>query len=132
MLIGFWNDPDGAKYRAAYFDKYPNVWCHGDWCEITPRGGVIIYWRSDAVLNPGGVRIGRAEIYRHVDQLDEVIESLVIGQHWRGDLRVVLFVKLSHGRTLDDAFAAKIRRHIRESTTPSHVPAKIVQVAEIP
>jgi len=97
MSVGFWNDSDGAKYRAAYFDKYPNVWRHGDWCEVTPHGGIIIYGRSDAVLNPGGVRIGTAEIYRQVEQLDEIVEALVIGQDWAGDVRVVLFVKLREG-----------------------------------
>jgi acetoacetyl-CoA synthetase len=132
MPVGFWNDPGGAKYRAAYFEKYPNVWRHGDWCEETEHGGLVIYGRSDAVLNPGGVRIGTAEIYRQVEQLDEVVESLVIGQDWQGDVRVVLFVKLKEGMTLDEALAAKIRHRIRSNTTPRHVPAKIVQVADIP
>ncbi|HEU4350558.1 MAG TPA: acetoacetate--CoA ligase [Burkholderiales bacterium] len=132
MPVGFWNDPDGAKYRAAYFDKYPGVWRHGDWCEETEHGGIIIYGRSDAVLNPGGVRIGTAEIYRQVEQLDEVMESLVIGQEWESDVRVVLFVKLQENVTLDEALAAKIKRKIRDNTTPRHVPAKIVQVADIP
>jgi len=132
MPVGFWNDPDGAKYRAAYFEKYPNVWRHGDWCEETEHGGIVIYGRSDAVLNPGGVRIGTAEIYRQVESLDEVVESLVIGQDWQGDVRVVLFVKLKDGLALDDALAARIRSQIRINTTPRHVPAKIVQVADIP
>jgi acetoacetyl-CoA synthetase len=132
MPVGFWNDPDGSKYRAAYFDKYPGVWRHGDWCEETEHGGIIIYGRSDAVLNPGGVRIGTAEIYRQVEQLDEVVESLVIGQDWEGDVRVVLFVKLQDNQTLDEALIAKIKRRIRDNTTPRHVPAKIVQVADIP
>jgi acetoacetyl-CoA synthetase len=132
MPVSFWNDPDGAKYRAAYFDKYPNVWRHGDWCEETEHGGLIIYGRSDAVLNPGGVRIGTAEIYRQVEQLDEVLESLVIGQDWQGDVRVILFVKLKEGSSLDDALAGRIRSRIRSNTTPRHVPAKIVQVADIP
>ena len=132
MPVGFWNDPDGAKYRAAYFEKYPNVWRHGDWCEETGHGGFIIYGRSDAVLNPGGVRIGTAEIYRQVEQLPEVLESLVIGQDWEGDVRVVLFVKLQEGQALDDALVARIKRRIRENTTPRHVPAKIVQVLDIP
>jgi acetoacetyl-CoA synthetase len=132
MPIGFWNDPDGAKYRAAYFEKYPNVWRHGDWCEETEHGGLIIYGRSDAVLNPGGVRIGTAEIYRQVEQIDEVMEALVIGQDWEGDVRVVLFVKLKEGARLDDALANRIKRKIRDNTTPRHVPAKIVQVADIP
>ena len=132
MPIGFWNDPDGAKYRAAYFEKYPNVWRHGDWCEETEHGGFIIYGRSDAVLNPGGVRIGTAEIYRQVEQMDEVVESLVIGQDWQGDVRVVLFVKLKDGLALDEGLATRIKRRIRENTTPRHVPARIVQVADIP
>jgi len=132
MPIGFWNDPDGAKYRAAYFEKYPGVWRHGDWCEITPHGGIIIYGRSDAVLNPGGVRIGTAEIYRQVESLDEVLESLVIGQDWQGDVRVVLFVKLKDGLKLDEELIGRVKRRIRENTTPRHVPAKIVEVADIP
>ncbi|HEY5897371.1 MAG TPA: acetoacetate--CoA ligase [Burkholderiales bacterium] len=132
MPVGFWNDPDGARYRAAYFEKYPNVWRHGDWCEITAHGGVIIYGRSDAVLNPGGVRIGTAEIYRQVEQLEEVVESLVIGQDWQGDVRVVLFVKLRDGLALDEALVTAIKRRIRENTTPRHVPAKILQVNDIP
>jgi acetoacetyl-CoA synthetase len=132
MPVGFWNDPGGAKYRAAYFEKYPNVWRHGDWCEITPNGGIVIYGRSDAVLNPGGVRIGTAEIYRQVEQLEEVVESLVIGQDWRSDVRVVLFVKLREGLELDEALVNRIKRRIRDSTTPRHVPAKVLQVADIP
>jgi acetoacetyl-CoA synthetase len=132
MPVGFWNDPDGAKYRAAYFDKYPNVWRHGDWCEETEHGGFIIYGRSDAVLNPGGVRIGTAEIYRQVESLDEVVESLVIGQEWQGDVRVVLFVKLKEGLSLSPALVLAIKSRIRENTTPRHVPAKILQVTDIP
>jgi len=132
MPVGFWNDPDGSKYRAAYFEKYPNVWRHGDWCEETEHGGIIIYGRSDAVLNPGGVRIGTAEIYRQVEQLDEVVESLVVGQDWEGDVRVLLFVKLQEGLALDEALTARIRSRIRTNTTPRHVPAKILQVADIP
>jgi acetoacetyl-CoA synthetase len=132
MPVGFWNDPDGSKYRAAYFEKYPNVWRHGDWCEETEHGGIIIYGRSDAVLNPGGVRIGTAEIYRQVEQLDEVLESLVIGQDWQGDVRVVLFVKLKDGLKIEDGLINRIKMRIRENTTPRHVPAKIVQVADIP
>jgi acetoacetyl-CoA synthetase len=132
MPVGFWNDPDGSKYRAAYFEKYPNVWCHGDWCEETAHGGLIIYGRSDAVLNPGGVRIGTAEIYRQVEQLDEVLESLVIGQDWEGDVRVVLFVKLKEGVSLSEGIVSLIKRKIRDNTTPRHVPAKIVQVPDIP
>ena len=136
MPIGFWNDPDGSKFRAAYFEGFPSVWTHGDWCELTAHDGMIIYGRSDAVLNPGGVRIGTAEIYRQVEQLDEVMESIVIGQTWPpgeiSDVRVVLFVKLREGLTLDDALVAKIKNHIRASTTPRHVPAKVVQVPDIP
>ena len=132
MPIGLWNDPEGRKYHDAYFARFDNVWRHGDYVEITERGGVIIYGRSDAVLNPGGVRIGTAEIYRQVEQLDEVLEALVIGQQWDGDVRVVLFVLLREGVTLDEALEAKIRSHIRASTTPRHVPARIVQVTDIP
>ncbi len=132
MPVGFWNDPDGAKYRAAYFEKYPNVWRHGDWCEITPHGGMIIYGRSDAVLNPGGVRIGTAEIYRQVEAFDEVVEAIVVGQEWEGDVRVVLFVKLREGLALDEALAARIKKRIRDNTTPRHVPAKVLQVSDIP
>ncbi len=136
MPVGFWNDPDGAKYRAAYFEKFPGVWCHGDYVELTAHDGLVIYGRSDAVLNPGGVRIGTAEIYRQVEQLDEVVESLVIGQDWPpekpSDVRVVLFVRLRDGLRLDAALSEKIKRRIRDNTTPRHVPAKIVQVADIP
>jgi len=132
MPLGFWNDPDGARYRAAYFEKYPNVWRHGDWCEITPHGGMIIYGRSDAVLNPGGVRIGTAEIYRQVESLDEVVESIVIGQDWEGDVRVVLFVKLREGQALDENLINRIKKKIRDNATPRHVPDKVLQVADIP
>ncbi|MBA3296921.1 MAG: acetoacetate--CoA ligase [Acidobacteria bacterium] len=132
MPVGFWNDPDGAKYHAAYFDKYPGVWRHGDWVEFTHHGGCIIYGRSDAVLNPGGVRIGTAEIYRQVEQLDEVVESLVIGQQWENDERIVLFVQLREGALLSAALERQIRQRIRENATLRHVPARIVQVAGIP
>jgi acetoacetyl-CoA synthetase len=136
MPLGFWNDPDGTKYRAAYFERFPGVWCHGDWVELTAHDGMIIYGRSDATLNPGGVRIGTAEIYRQVEQLDEVVESIVIGQDWPpgeiGDVRVVLFVHLRDGLTLDSALIERIRQQIRANTTPRHVPAKIVQVSDIP
>jgi len=132
MPIYFWNDPDGAKYRKAYFETVPGVWCHGDYVEVTEHGGVIIYGRSDAVLNPGGVRIGTAEIYRQAEQLDEVVESIVIGQQWKGDVRVVLFVRLRDGLELDDDLAQRIRKQIRENTTPRHVPAKVLQVSDIP
>ncbi len=135
MPIGFWNDADGAKYRAAYFEKFPGVWCHGDYAELTHHDGqtgMIIHGRSDAVLNPGGVRIGTAEIYRQVERLPEVLESLVVGQDWANDVRVVLFVRLIEGRALDDALIARIKQTIRENTTPRHVPAKIIAVADIP
>jgi acetoacetyl-CoA synthetase len=136
MPVGFWGDADGSKYHAAYFDRFPNVWCHGDFCEITAHGGLIIYGRSDATLNPGGVRIGTAEIYRQVEKLQEVVESLVIGQDWPpqnpNDVRVVLFVKLREGLTLDDELVHRIRQTIRANTTPRHVPAKVLQVADIP
>ncbi|MDW8123205.1 MAG: acetoacetate--CoA ligase [Geminicoccaceae bacterium] len=132
MPVGFWNDPEGKRYRKSYFERFPGVWCHGDWAEITEHDGVVIYGRSDATLNPGGVRIGTAEIYRQVEEIDEVLESVCVGQDWEGDVRVVLFVKLRDGLVLDDALREKIRKKIRENTTPRHVPAKIIQVADIP
>ena len=132
MPVGFWNDPQGTKYRAAYFERFSGVWTHGDWTEITAHDGVIIYGRSDAVLNPGGVRIGTAEIYRQVEQVDEVLESIVIGQDWDNDVRVVLFVRLRDEVALSPALEKKIKDQVRRNTTPRHVPAKIVQVADIP
>ena len=132
MPISFWDDEDDRKYRAAYFDKFPNVWCHGDYIELTEHDGVIVYGRSDATLNPGGVRIGTAEIYRQVEQLPEIEESLVIDQEWQGDTRIVLFVRLRPGLALDEALTQKVKTQIRANTTPRHVPAKIVQVADIP
>ena len=132
MPIYFWSDPEGAKYRAAYFDRFPGVWCHGDYMELTDRGTCIIYGRSDATLNPGGVRIGTAEIYRQVELLEEVVESLVIGQDWDNDVRVVLFVRLRESLLLDQGLTKKIKEQIRSNTTPRHVPAKIVQVSDIP
>ena len=132
MPIYFWNDADGNKYHAAYFSRFPGIWCHGDFMELTERGTAIIYGRSDATLNPGGVRIGTAEIYRQVEKLDEVLEALVIGQDWDNDVRVVLFVRLRDGLELDDALVARIRSTIRSNTTPRHVPAKVLQVADIP
>tara|TARA_R110001583_G_scaffold24563_2_gene89772 strand:- start:23171 stop:25147 length:1977 start_codon:yes stop_codon:yes gene_type:complete len=136
MPLGFWGDDDGSKYHAAYFDRFPNVWCHGDFCEITAHGGLVIYGRSDATLNPGGVRIGTAEIYRQVEKLHEVVESLVIGQDWPpqnpSDVRVVLFVKLREGMALDDDLIKRIKQTIRDNTTPRHVPAKVLQVTDIP
>jgi acetoacetyl-CoA synthetase len=132
MPVGFWNDPDGRRYHAAYFERYPGVWHHGDYALLTSRGGLVILGRSDAVLNPGGVRIGTAEIYRQVEQLDEVMESVVVGQEWKNDIRVVLFVRLRDDLALDDAISERIRRQIRTNTTPRHVPAVILQVPEIP
>ena len=132
MPTGFWNDPDGARYRNAYFARFPGVWCHGDYAEWTPHGGLRIHGRSDAVLNPGGVRIGTAEIYRQVEQLDEVVESLVIAQEWEGDQRVVLFVRLRDGLALDEALRARIRERVKGGASPRHVPARIVQVPDIP
>jgi acetoacetyl-CoA synthetase len=130
--LGFWNDADGERFRAAYFDRFPGVWAHGDYAEVTPHGGFIIHGRSDAVLNPGGVRIGTAEIYRQVERIPEVLESIVIGQRWGDDVRVVLFVVLREGLALDDALRERIRQMIRANTTPRHVPAKILQVRDIP
>ena len=132
MPLGFWNDPDGSRYHAAYFERFPGVWRHGDWSEITRHDGLVIYGRSDAVLNPGGVRIGTAEIYRQVEKLDEVVESIVIGQDWEGDVRVVLFVRLREGVTLEPALVKRIKDTIRANTTPRHVPGVILQVADIP
>jgi acetoacetyl-CoA synthetase len=132
MPLGFWNDPDGSKYRAAYYERFPGVWRHGDWSELTKHDGLVIYGRSDAVLNPGGVRIGTAEIYRQVEKLDEVVESIVIGQDWQKDVRVVLFVRLREGMQLDDGLVKKIKETIRVNTTPRHVPAVVLQVPDIP
>ncbi len=132
MPVGFWNDPDGARYRAAYFEKFPGVWWHGDFVELTEHDGMIIYGRSDATLNPGGVRIGTAEIYRQVEQLPEVEEGIVVGQDWQGDVRVVLFVKLAPGQALDEALVKRIKERIRAGCTPRHVPARVLQVADIP
>ncbi len=132
MPVMFWNDPDGAKYRAAYFERFDNIWCHGDFAEWTEHGGMIIHGRSDATLNPGGVRIGTAEIYNQVEQLDEIVEAICIGQSWDDDVRVVLFVRLAEGTVLDEALEKKIRTKIRTGASPRHVPAKIVAVADIP
>nr|WP_024308438.1 acetoacetate--CoA ligase [Pseudomonas sp. P818] len=132
MPVGFWNDADGEKFRAAYFATFPGVWAHGDYVEETEHGGLVIHGRSDAVLNPGGVRIGTAEIYRQVEKVPQVLESIAIGQDWQGDVRVVLFVRLREGMTLDDALRDEICRIIRANTTPRHVPSRIVQVADIP
>jgi acetoacetyl-CoA synthetase len=136
MPVAFWNDPADAKYHGAYFDTWPNVWRHGDWAELTEHHGLAITGRSDATLNPGGVRVGTAEIYRQVEQLTEVVESLVVGQDvvdgTSTDTRIVLFVRLRDGLTLDDELRARIRRQIRDGTSPHHVPRVIVQVADIP
>jgi acetoacetyl-CoA synthetase len=132
MPVGFWADPDGSRYRAAYFEKFPGVWSHGDWTLQTEHGGFVIYGRSDAVLNPGGVRIGTSEIYRPVERLDEVVEALAVGQEWQGDTRVVLFVRLREDCVLDDELLARIRRAVRENATPRHVPARVLQVPDLP
>ncbi|KJS43480.1 MAG: acetoacetyl-CoA synthetase, partial [Rhodospirillaceae bacterium BRH_c57] len=130
--IGFWNDPDGAKFHAAYFEQWPGVWTHGDWIELTDTNGIVVYGRSDATLNPGGVRIGTAEIYRQVEQLPEVVEALVVGQDWDNDVRVVLFVRLRDDMDLTDDLVARIKKQVRDNATPRHVPAKVVQVTDIP
>jgi acetoacetyl-CoA synthetase len=132
MPIYFWDDPDGKKYYDAYFAVYPNVWRHGDYIEINDRGGVIIYGRSDATLNPGGVRIGTAEIYRQVEQFPEIEDSVIVGQNWKNDIRVILFVKLAAGHKLTEELMQRIRQTIRTNASPRHVPAKILAVPEIP
>ena len=132
MPVGFWNDPGGKRYHDAYFARYPGVWAHGDYAERTEHDGLIIHGRSDAVLNPGGVRIGTAEIYRQVERLDEVLEALCIGQDWRGDVRLVLFLRLREGIALDAELKDRVRAAIRENTTPRHVPARIIQVDDLP
>jgi acetoacetyl-CoA synthetase len=132
MPIGFWGDDDGARYRAAYFERIPGAWHQGDFAQWTEHGGLVIFGRSDATLNPGGVRIGTAEIYRQVEQVPEVVEALAVGQEHQGDTRIVLFVVLRDGAELDDALRDRIRTQVRANTTPRHVPAKVVAVAEIP
>ena len=132
MPIYFWDDPEGTKYHKAYFDVYPNIWRHGDYVTVTDRGGVVMLGRSDATLNPGGVRIGTAEIYRQVEQMDEIDDSVVIGQNWNNDVRVVLFVKLAEGVELTDELKNKIKQTIRTNASPRHVPAKIVSVPAVP
>ena len=132
MPVKFWNDPDGTRYQKAYFDYFPGVWRHGDWARLTSNGGMIIYGRSDATLNPGGVRIGTSEVYRHVEQMEEVMEALVVGQEWEDDVRIVLFVRLKEGLTLDEALIRDIQTGVRESASPHHVPRKVVQVADMP
>ena len=132
MPIYFWDDPDGQKYHKAYFDVYPGIWRHGDFIEITETGGVVFSGRSDATLNPGGVRIGTADIYRIIDNIDEIADSVVVGQDWNDDVRVLLFVKMAEGSELTDELKKRISSLIRTNATPRHVPAKIIAVADIP
>lgn len=132
MPVMFWNDEDGAKYKGAYFERFKNVWCHGDWIERTAHGGFIIHGRSDATLNPGGVRIGTAEIYRQVEQIPEVLESIAVGQNWDNDVRVILFVRMKPGAALNDEIRDRIKKQIRAGASPRHVPARIIAVADIP
>jgi len=132
MPVSFWNDPDTVKYRSAYFGTFPNVWRHGDWARLTDHDGLVILGRSDATLNPGGVRIGTAEIYRQVEQLPEVVESLVVGQEWEGDVRIVLFVRLREGLKLDPGLVERIQAQVRQHASPFHVPRKILQVSDVP
>jgi acetoacetyl-CoA synthetase len=130
--VSFWNDPDGSKYRKAYFDSYPGVWRHGDWARLTAHDGLVILGRSDATLNPGGVRIGTAEIYRQVEAMAEIVESLVVGQEWEGDTRIILFVRLRDGARLTEELVGQIKRRIRDHASPHHVPRKILAVSDIP
>jgi len=132
MPIMFWNDEGGEKYNNAYFARFANIWCHGDFAEWTDHGGIIIHGRSDATLNPGGVRIGTAEIYAQVERIPEVVEALAIGQDWDNDVRIILFVRLRPGAVLDEALIQAIKRQVREGASPRHVPAKIVAVTDIP
>jgi len=132
MPIYFWGDEDGSKYHSAYFDNYPNIWTHGDFVKVTPRGGVIMFGRSDATLNPGGVRIGTAEIYRRLDAMAQIEDSVVVGQPWNNDVRVILFVKLAQGIDLTPELEKQIRTDIRTHASPRHVPAKIIVTPDIP
>jgi len=132
MPISFWNDPDGSKYQQAYFEKYPGIWHHGDFIIISEHGGITMLGRSDATLNPGGVRIGTAEIYRVVEKISGIIDSLVVGQKWQNDERILLFLKLEDGLILDDQLINRIRQVIKAGCSPRHVPAKIFAVADIP
>ena len=132
MPVYFWNDPGKEKYRSAYFEYFPGVWRHGDFIKITQKGGVIIYGRSDATLNPGGVRIGTAEIYRVVESMDEITDSIVVGQNFKGDIRIILFIVLKKGKAFSKELSDKIKSKIRTSATPRHVPAKILQISEVP
>jgi len=130
--LGFWNDPDQRRFKQAYFERFENIWTQGDYAEITATGGMVIHGRSDAVLNPGGVRIGTAEIYRQVERFDEVMESVAVGQDWQHDCRIVLFVRLRDSLVLDDDLTTRIRDAIKLNTTPRHVPSRIIQVSDIP
>jgi acetoacetyl-CoA synthetase len=132
MPVGFWNDPDGSAYRRAYFERYPGIWHHGDFAELTAHDGIVMYGRSDATLNPGGVRIGTAEIYRVLEQLPEIADSVAVGQQWQGDTRIVLFVQLAAAATLDDALRERICRSLRRDASPRHVPKLILAVGDIP
>jgi acetoacetyl-CoA synthetase len=132
MPIYFWNDPDRQKYHKAYFDVYPGIWRHGDYITVTSRGGVVMHGRSDATLNPGGVRIGTAEIYRQIDPIEEIADCVVVGQNWKNDVRVILFVQMAPGHELTDALQGRVRATIRANASPRHVPAKIVAVPDIP
>ena len=132
MPVGFWNDPDGKRYHEAYFDRFDGIWHHGDFVELTKHGGMIIYGRSDATLNPGGVRIGTAEIYREVEQFEDIVEAICIGQEWEDDTRVVLFVVLREGVVFDEGLVQRIRHRVRENCSPRHVPTKVIEVADIP
>jgi acetoacetyl-CoA synthetase len=132
MPIAFWDDQNGKKYQSAYFDKYPDIWTHGDFIEVTERGGLIMYGRSDATLNPGGVRIGTAEIYRIIEQMEEIEDSVVVGQEWQNDTRIILFVKMKAGYELTDDLRERIKKSIRINASPRHVPARIVQAPDIP
>jgi acetoacetyl-CoA synthetase len=132
MPIYFWDDPEGSNYHKAYFNVFPNVWRHGDFVVVTERGGVVMHGRSDATLNPGGVRIGTAEIYRQLEQMEEIADSVVVGQDWKNDVRVILFVKLVEDVELTDELKEKIRHTIRTNASPRHVPAKIISVPDVP
>jgi acetoacetyl-CoA synthetase len=132
MPIAFWGDDDGLKYHSAYFDEFPGIWTHGDFVMVTEHGGLIMFGRSDATLNPGGVRIGTAEIYRRLDVMDEIEDSVIIGQSWNNDVRVVLFVKMVAGHELTEELKNKIKADIKAKASPRHVPAKIIECPDIP
>ena len=132
MPVMFWNDLDGSKYKKAYFDLYENIWRHGDWVKLTKRGSMVIYGRSDATLNPGGVRIGTAEIYKIVEAFDEILESIVVGQSWDNDVRIVLFIKLKEGLHINENLTLRIKNSLKVNVSPRHVPSKILSVPDIP